>query len=92
MTLTKPQKEALRTLADGELHETSASSRASTLNRQTAQFLVRQGWATRHFILPDGREISATARDEHSPYEWRLKYRITDGGRTILKAIFGWER
>lgn len=89
---TPAQKIALRELADGELHETSASSLASKINRFTARWLVKRGWATRHFVLADGTEISSAARDKYEAYEWRLAYRITDAGREALRAASGGER
>jgi hypothetical protein len=90
--LTGPQKAALRALADGELHETASSSLSSTIARLTAQFLVRKGWASMHFVLPDGREISAAERADFKPYEWRLMIRITNAGRQQLAKFTGGER
>lgn len=90
--LTGAQKVALRALADGEMHETASSSLSSPIARLTGQFLVRQGWATMHFVLADGREISAAERADFEPYEWRLKLRITRSGREQLAKFTGGER
>lgn len=90
--LTSAQKAALRMLRDGELHETAASSLSSQIARLTAQFLVRKGLATMHFVMPDGREISAAERADYEPYEWRLMIRITSAGRQQLAKLTGGER
>jgi hypothetical protein len=83
------QRIALRVLADGKLHETASSSLSSPIARLTGQFLVRQGWAKMHFVLADGREISAAERADHEPYTWRLKLSITSEGRRQLAKLEG---
>ncbi len=92
LALTSAQRQALRVLADGELHETAASSITSRIHRVTAQSLARRKMATRHFCAPDGREISAEERDNYGSYEWRLAFRITDLGREALRVHTGGER
>jgi hypothetical protein len=89
--LSPAQKQALRALADGEMHETSRSSASSTIAVLTAKSLHRRRWVTRHFVV-NGREVSPDDLKKYRAYEWRLVYRITDAGREALKTIVGWER